>query len=232
MPDTIDTPWPETGSFRTPGGRTARLDPAQPLRGIGVEVAGHQDLLLGLDLATGATPPPLVDRWCRGRDLTIVAEPADDRALRAAVTWRFHDDDAGVDAWEAVVSAQTSLLDSDATLAVVSQVDAADVVAGAGAGGWRRVTGGPLPDGTTAVIARRPATSVLVAVHPADVRRIDVSTRDSAARIECRLFASAIEKGVLLRGRVLAAVGPREHDDAWAARLLAAFAASPPPLTT
>ena len=46
------------------------------------------------------------------------------------------------------------------------------------------------------------------------------------------LFASAIEKGVLLRGRVLAAVGPHDLDEGWASSLLAAFVASPPPLTT
>ena len=231
MPDTIDTPWPDAGWFRTPNGRTARLDPALPLHGIGVEVAGLHDRLLGIDLAAGATPP-VVDRWCRGRDLTLVTEPADGRSLRATVTWRFLEQPPGIDAWEAVVSAQTSLLDSDATLSVLSDVDAGEVVAGSGRGDWRRATGGALPEGATAVIARRPATSVLIAVHPADLRRIDVALRDSVAHVECRLFASAIEKGVLLRSRVLAAIGPREHDDAWAARLLDAFVASPPPLAT
>lgn len=85
---------------------------------------------------------------------------------------------------------------------------------------------------STAALVRRPTTSMLVAVHPADLRQVDVAIRDSVARIRCILFASAIEKGVLLRGRVLAAVGPRILDEAWAGRLLAAFAASPPPLTT
>lgn len=231
MPDTTDFPWPESGFFRTPGGRVARLDPADPLQGIGVEVAGHRDLLLGIDLAAAA-PPPIVDRWCRGRDLTLVTEPADGRSLRATVTWRFLDDSSGIDAWEAVVSAQTSLLDSDATLSVTSRVHAAEVVVGDGRGDWRRVTGGRLPEGATAAIARRPQTSALIAVHPADLRRIDVTADGAAARIECRLFASAIEKGVLLRSRVLAAVGPRDHDEDWAARLLHAFAASPPPLAT
>ncbi|MFM7412364.1 MAG: hypothetical protein ACKO6E_04050 [Planctomycetota bacterium] len=73
---------------------------------------------------------------------------------------------------------------------------------------------------------------MLVAVHPVDLRRIDAEIRDSVARIECRLFASAVEKGVLLRSRVLAAIGPRSGDEAWAAALLAAFAESPAPLTT
>lgn len=75
------------------------------------------------------------------------------------------------------------------------------------------------------MLARRPATSVLVAVHPADLRHVDVAIHDSVARVRCLLFASAIEKGVLLRGRVRAAVGPRSGDEAWASQMLAAFAA-------
>lgn len=231
MSDTPLTPWPDSGWFSTPAGRSARLEPAAPLLGLDVSHSGHRDRLLAVDLGATVASAPVVDRWCRGRDLTVVAEPDDRRLLRATVTWRYRPDRGGIDAWESVVSAQTSLLDSDATLSVVSECDAAEVVVG-GADGWTRTSGGSLPATVTAALVRRPTTSVLVAVHPADLRTIDVAIRDSVARIACVLFASAIEKGVLLRSRVLAAVGPRTGDDTWAATLLAAFAASPPPLTT
>lgn len=231
MPDATDTPWPDTGSFTTPSGRTIRLDPADPLRGLEARQSGHHDRLLAVDLGADATAIPVVDRWRRGRDLTVVVEPDDRRLLRATITWRCGDAPVGIDAWEAVVSAQTSLLDSDATLAVVSECGAAEVHVG-GEAGWATTTGGRLPAGATALLARRPSTSVLVAVHPADLRHVDVEIRDSVARIRCLLFASAIEKGVLLRGRVLAAVGPRSGDASWASQMLAAFAATPPPLST
>jgi len=231
MPDATDTPWPDTGSFTTPAGRTIRLDPAAPLRGLEAFHSGHHDRLLAVDLGVHATAVPVVDRWRRGRDLTVVVEPDDRRLLRATITWRCGAEARGIDAWEAVVSAQTSLLDSDATLAVVSECGAAEVQVG-GEAGWTRTAGGRLPGGATAMLARRPTTTVLVAVHPADLRHVDVEIRDSVAHIRCLLFASAIEKGVLLRGRVLAAVGPRSGDEAWASQLLAAFAASPPPLST
>jgi len=231
MPDATTTPWPDDGWFSTPGGRSVRLDAATPLHGLDVRHSGHHDKLLAVDLGAGAAATPVADRWCRGGDLTIVAEPNDARLLRTSVMWRYRPEAGGVDAWESVVSAQTSLLDSDATLSVVSECDAAEIVAG-GAAGWTRTTGGTLPATATAVLVRRPTTSVLIAVHPADLRRIDVSIRDSVARINCVLFASAIEKGVLLRGRVLAAVGPHDLDEGWASSLLAAFVASPPPLTT
>ncbi|MFM7244229.1 MAG: hypothetical protein ACKO40_08650 [Planctomycetaceae bacterium] len=231
MSDATTTPWPDSGWFSTPSGRSVRLDPGAPLSGLDVTHAGHHDRLLALDLGATAAVAPVVERWCCGPDLTVVVEPDDARLLRSTMTWRYRPDAGGIDAWEAVISAQTSLLASDATVAVVSECAAADVVV-AGVDGWRPTPGGPLPSMSTAALVRRPTTSVLVAVHPADLRQVDVSIRDSVARIGCVLFATAIEKGVLLRGRVLAAVGPRRLDEDWAGRLLAAFAVSPPPLST
>jgi hypothetical protein len=71
---------------------------------------------------------------------------------------------------------------------------------------------------------------VLVAVHPADVRRILVASAAGRVRVTCWLFTAAIEKGVLLKSRVLAAVGPAA-DTAWADALVVDLAASPPPLS-
>lgn len=231
MPHATATPWPDSGWFSTPCGRSVRLDPDAPLQGLDVTHSGDRDRLLALDLGAAASVAPVVERWRRGSDLAVVVEPDDARLLRATMMWRYRPEAGGIDAWEAVISAQTSLLASDATVAVVSECAAADVVV-SGADGWTRTAGGRLPAMSTAALVRRPTTSMLVAVHPADLRQVDVAIRDSVARIRCILFASAIEKGVLLRGRVLAAVGPRILDEAWAGRLLAAFAASPPPLTT
>lgn len=231
MPEPSDTPWSPEGRSRTGSGRSVRIDPATPLRGIVVANQGHHDLLLGLELAGAASP--ITDRWLRGRDLTVTCEPADGRLLRATVTWRQREESGGIDAWEAIVSAQTSSLDSDATLSVVSDVQIGELLARGTATHWTRSGGGrPMGPDVTAVLARRPATSVLLGVHPIDLRRIDVEVRDSVARIDVRLFAAAVEKGVLLRSRVVAAIGPRDGDEAWAASLLAAFAASTAPLTT
>jgi hypothetical protein len=80
---------------------------------------------------------------------------------------------------------------------------------------------------------RDDATSVLIATHPGDAGGlVATSAAIDRVRIECPLFASRVEKGVLLRGRVLAAIGPRDGDEAWAATVAAAFAASPPLLET
>ena len=49
--------------------------------------------------------------------------------------------------------------------------------------------------------------------------------------VACWLFSTVIEKGVLMSGRVLAAIGSATRDEAWADELCDAFAAAPPPLT-
>jgi hypothetical protein len=214
---------------RTPFAAT--LDLATPEHGLSIDgpdaVGDH---LLGLDIGASAAPS---DHWLRGRDITAVYEPADDRRLRATAMWRRLDDHPGGIAWEVVVSAQTALLEAMADVAVVSSA-AADRVAWAGADSrWQHAaTGDSIPDTATRILLRRRRSSLLVAVHPADARGIVVATANDRARVACRLFAAALEKGVLLRSRVLAAIGPAADDEAWAARLGDAFAASPAPLTT
>ena len=82
------------------------------------------------------------------------------------------------------------------------------------------------------MLARRGATAVMVAVHPQDPRRIAVAFARGRARVECDIFPTAIEKGVILRSRVLAAIGPAAGVGSWAPDLYAAFADSPPFLDT
>lgn len=210
----------------------ARLDLAAPLAGLVLARDAGDDRLLGVDLRTAARPPS--DHWIRGGDLTAIYEPDDDRRLRATAMWRLHP--AAVAAWELVISAQTALLHADATLAVVSEVDGDDArwTTAASAGSRWTPVGEPrhLPAEAAAVLVVRSTTAVVVAAHPQDPRRISVATAGGRSRIECGIFAAAIEKGVILRSRVLAAVGPATGAERWAADLCAAFAASPPFLDT
>ena len=73
---------------------------------------------------------------------------------------------------------------------------------------------------------------MLVAAHPGDARRMTVRRDGKRVVVECWLFSTELEKGVLLRSRVLAAVGPTADATRWAGDLAATFAASPPMLTT
>lgn len=225
------------------GRASVRLDLDSPALGLAVTSAdGRVDHLLGLDLAplaSGHATAPHADHWLRGADLTAVYEPVDPRRLRATVMWRPYEATGPATAWEAVVSAQTALVESDGTIAVGCDVPASELlwsVAAPREMRWRPCSAGAvLPDEATCILARRPdgaGTSVLVAVHPVDARRITTRGVDGRVRITCQLFSAALEKGVLLRSRVLAAIGPAANDTSWAESLVAAFAASPPPLTT
>jgi len=193
--------------------------------------SGRPDLLLGLDLRA---PCRAADHWGRGSDVVAVYEPQDARRLRATAMWRpFPTDDAV--AWELVASAQTGLEQSDASLAVACDVAATDVLWALidDDGGARWQPSPPQGDRSpVAVLARRGSTSVLIAGAPADVRHVVARRTDGRMRVECWLFSTAAEKGVLFRGRVLAAIGPSTDDAAWAERLRARHAAAPPVLTT
>jgi hypothetical protein len=225
-------------------GVALELDLRRPERGLTVAIRdGHRDHLLGVGVASAAADGPtgpLTDHWLRGSDLTAVYEPADPRRLRATSMWRIHEARDDVACWEVVVSAQTSLPESDAALAVITDIETDELLwsaARAPLSPWRRLDSrAPVPDEAAWILARRGdatgGTSVLIATHPADRRRIKIRNVAGRARIECWLFPTAIEKGVLLRSRVLGAIGPRPTDETWASRTAATFAASPPPLTT
>jgi hypothetical protein len=73
---------------------------------------------------------------------------------------------------------------------------------------------------------------VFLGVHPADARGLLVRRKGDRTTVECWLFSAAAEKGVLFRGRAVAAFGPRAEDTSWAERLWAEFVGSPPMLTT
>lgn len=208
-----------------------RLDLDDPARGI-VLPAG--DALLGVDLRS---PCRAGDHWVRGDDLIAIYEPADPRRLRATAMWRPLQVPVAraCNAWELTLSAQTALVHSDSALAVTAEVADGDLRWSRDASRPSWASGAELPPDAAGILIRcrtaAPAPAVLFAAHPADARRLLVRRTAGRMAITCWLFSSAIEKGVLLRGRVLAAVGPGEDAEAWASALVTAFAASPPPLT-
>jgi len=230
--------WLATGHRMTNAGSviSAAIDLDQPRQGITLagESVSSASTLLGLDLRSECR---LTDQWVRGDDVTAVYESADARHLRTTAMWRLHSSDTAIRAWELIVSAQTSLLQSDSVLAVVSEIEATDILWGTcnnGAVQWHTAES---PD-ATCVLIRRDATdvssgtSVLVAAHPGDARRMTVRRDGTRVVVECWLFSTELEKGVLLRSRVLAAVGRTADATRWAGDLAAKFAASPPMLTT
>lgn len=238
MPAAAASPWTLDGLCGTArcGAIGVSLDLGRPAAGLkvsSVQRPGHADHLLGLDLAASCPPS---DHWLRGGDITAVYEPADPRRLRATAMWRQHVGDAATAVWELIASAQTSLLDSNPAVSVVADV-AATVVrwlsAEQASSDWSTLAPqASLPTRVAAILAVQAAdAAVLLAPHPDDAALLDATWDRGRLRLAWRLFTRPLEKGVLLRSRVLAAYGPAA-DTAWAARLLADFHASPPPLST
>jgi len=234
--------WQATGQRMTDAGSLlpAAIDLDQPRQGITLagESMSSASSLLGLDLRSECR---LTDHWVRGDDVTAVYEPAnapaDARHLRTTAMWRLHESDAATQAWELIASAQTSLLQSDSVLAVVSEIDATDILWGTCTDGTVHWHTDPSPEATCVLLGRGGATdsdstSVLVAAHPGDARRLTARRDGDRVVVECWLFSTELEKGVLLRSRVLAAVGPTADATRWTGDLAAKFAASPPMLTT
>lgn len=227
-----------TGGRGGGGGPSVFVDPDRPRTGLVVDGQSSAGTILGLDIDAAAA-----DHWVRGDDLTAVYEPADARRLRATAMWRclppidlavrgaVRNADQ-VSAWMLVASAQTALLDSDPRLDVVSRAPGRVILWGRS--GDRGVGWGNVPAaGSHAVLVRGPADrSILVAVHPADFQALDATAATGGTVIRCGLFGESLEKGVLLRGRALGAIGPTTGDEAWAGRLIDQFVAAPPPLTT
>ena len=229
--------WVATGRRMTVSGSMppAMIDLDHPRRGITVAVPGGGECsLLGLD--PGAAPR-LVDHWLRGDDVTAVYESEDARHVRITAMWRLVPSLDGTRAWELVASAQTSLLQSDAALPVVSHADTADILWGRWEEGTVRWQADPPEEPHCLLLqnvgaAPAAGTSVLVVPHPSDAGSIAMRRDGRRVTVECPLFATAVEKGVLLRSRVLAAIGPSADARRWAADMAAAFAATPPMLTT
>jgi len=229
--------WLATGHRMTDAGSvtTAAIDLDQPRQGITLtgEGVSSASTLLGLDLRSECR---LADHWLRGDDVTAVYESVDARHLRTTAMWRLHSSAGATRAWELIASAQTSLLQSDSVLAVVSEIDASDILWGTCRDGAVTWQSNPSPEATCVLLTHSSThdsrTSVLVAAHPGDARRVSAVQHGRRTSVECWLFSTALEKGVLLRSRVLAAIGPTATATQWAGDLASAFAASPPLLTT
>jgi len=223
------------------------LDLGAPSQGLAVPVNGGALVapahhLLGIDLRLAGQAPAALgpsEQWVRGSDCTAIYEPSDERALRATVMWRqWPARNTGQPSkptvWEVVVSAQTALLQSDPTLGVVSQIArAGEMVWGRWLPGGMAFSPAPASAAAAGLLVRTDADrSVFVLAHPAEEQRLEAVSAADTCRVTCALFSLPVEKGVLLRSRVLAAIGPVTGDTAWAAQVAASFAASPPVLST
>lgn len=232
------SPWTLSADHSVAASAGTRLNLTDASTGLIVD-EGVQ--VLGLRLPAGCGP---VEAWARGADLTAVYEPSDERQLRITAMWRLGPASpatSDIRWWQMVLSSQTSLLTSSAELAVLSTIRGEHATV---AGRWTGETvawEGPSEQAATCLQVNSRTTegrtrSVVIAIHPDDPGAIDQhALEDGSLQVCCRLFPSNVEKGVLLRSRILVALGPdappQQAAGDWSANLLRQFAWSPPVLT-
>lgn len=199
---------------------------------------------LGVELvgAVQRPAPSAVEEYVRGGDLVATYTDCPAPALRSQIYWRAssHRTDGAIAAIELVISVQTSLLDSSPRLATRSMLHADEALCLSPVRGAKRIEDGK----SSCYLYRLTETPFSYAemIQPAQSQESAVAVPTSAGaqhnstsnRIELRhqLFSDWLEKGVILRARVLGVFLDRRGDSEAAARHYQAFLAAEPPLTT
>ncbi len=229
------------------------LAPSEGLSDVRIDGEPRPDLrLLGVELPSARSPSaaPQVEHYTRGGDLIATYHDWPAPAMRSQVYWRAasHDLAGAIAAIEWVVSVQTSLLDSCPQLSARSAVSASEVLR------LVDVERGTFTRATTMATAGQPdvdapsqphcylfrltdgRTSYAEMVMPTDSQTSQCQCgspgNPSDVQLTHHLFADRLEKGVILRARVLGVFVDRAGDQAAIARHYADFLAEKLPLTT
>lgn len=190
-----------------------------------------------------------VETYTRCGDLVAIYAPTASYPFRSQCYWRVGSHPLEVGGFpagaaiELVASQQTDLLDSDPRLTVCSSISAEEIFCLDRERAFKRLDLSALPrrfskeDFSGCVLYRVSGVplSYVEIVHPLDFEATSLShttTQEGAlVRAEHVIFARRLEKGVILRSRVLGLWLPREEDERGAIAHYQAFAASEPPLT-
>ena len=239
----------------------AEIDLARPQNGLALQVPGAPECRgvahsgRAIRRMPSRPKPHGCDAYVRGDDLVATYEETAPRRVRAQIYWRclrarrfspeFAEHIAA--AFDLIVSVNTSLLDSDPQSRVRQHVSSAEKLLGI-AGKRSRVAelstadlqGSPTAGNLHGFIVRPAAGkfSYVEIVHPAEsaaakpnglprLWKIDRGT----VEITQHLFQQRLEKGVILRGWIRAALVAREHDEAAVLAAYQHFVAAEPPLT-
>ena len=230
------------------------LTPDQGLHELAIDgspLAGAR--LLGLSLPPVSSESAIsgLEGYTRRGDLVGIYAPTDAQPFRSQAYWRLASHDLGADPWKAlaaielVASKQTDLLDSRPDLSVSSRLPCitAWLLTDVDTGSYDEIDLHRKPvfsrtNGVACFVFRLPGNSLSYAemVYPLDFETSELARVNNAGkslvRTEHQLFVHRLEKGVILRARVLGLLLNRDDDLRVAAAHYAQFAASDPPLTT
>jgi hypothetical protein len=226
------------------------IDAARPdtgLHGIALESSLTIDVLR-VYRADGAGdrswPLPIAESYVRGSDLVACYQPVPDWPFSPQLYWRANSLYAvrGVlSSVSLLVSVQTHLLDTVPQIGVASTLPCDEFLlvtsdAKARPRAERMDPSQSLhsPSGDCCVVARfREQPLSYVEIMPAgDFQAVGLSSGANGSTLEWRLFAEFLEKGVIRRARLHAAVVPRENDIELTAACCTAIDKLELPLTT
>ncbi len=239
----------------------ATIDLLQPVRGLAVsipDVAPNQFALQTLGIEIGdekALSHARLDAYVRGPDLVATYEESPPAQLRTQSYWRIvapaeiadGDASAVVAAFDLILSVNTSLLDNNPQSRVSSRIAAIETVFELVADAAGKLTFqevDPAKSGSTAgrieymsgtgcFLTRIGSSELSFAqmVHPVDFGGAILEVNQQSFAISHQLFQQRLEKGVILRARVRAAVLRRQDDLSTAQAAYERFANAEPPLT-
>ena len=210
-----------------PGIDTARVDLLHPESGVQFSHEGHEWRVLGVWLDRTVERGTLTDAYVRVNDLVASYAPAPERPHHVQLYWQRLDDlPTGVlAAIDLQVLTNTELLDSNPRRITQSDIPSGEMV---------QVT---TVDGreTVPCLVLRPAEarySYIEMIHPLDFLAAGVQPDETRVRLLQELFTGQLEKGVILRSRLRAALVERERDVELARELYQRLLDAPPPLNT
>ncbi len=228
---------------------TAVVDRSRPAAGmhdIAIDGESLGDLqLLGVDLTLDAAASGDVARdfFVRGGDLAVAYMDQPQPAARTQVYWRVANPPKTVVSVQLLVSVQTNRLDGCPKLGVRSRLTSDSVLRLDDTAFGAFVPAAPRRESERTTSAcgflfRLPGDRFSFAqfVHPADARTTNLTMQSASGSQGCELdhelFAEHLEKGVILRARVLGLLLERANDQEAAAEHFASFLAADLPLTT
>ena len=251
------TAWRLDGHLATLASHGGSINLARPEQGL-TGLAAIDGKLLGIRPAIdGADTLQLEDAYARGNDLVAHFKPTDSFPFRTEVYWRVEPTDSSASELRLslIVSVQTDLLDTQPLLDIVSTLNVSTINStqttllspfadGAGSadgtGDWQVVPDSQPNTQAQALLVELPqqAGAWFEAIHPSDrseallaCQTTELPTGGPATQVQWRLFSHFLEKGVIRRARVTAALLAAKSAREQAATYYQAFAQQAPPLT-
>ncbi len=226
----------------------ATIDVKRPDLGLGALTSRRNGRIVQLGTAgilgvgAGQLDPSAIksiDHYVRGDDLIVSCQLTTTPDVDLKIYWRVvNDKTMQATGIEAIVSAQTELLDSQLASTISSQLPSGEVLI--------MSTGGKQPfqslalncgdsatdEGAVLIRLENDQISFLEMAHPSDDRGVTIKRTSDQLVTSYPVLTERLEKGVIRLSRLRAMFLPRKNDTSVATKLYAQFAASPPPLTS